>query len=107
RETAPVDRPKIEQDGSARRDLAGHDVARRELVGEAVALLVEQERTLAAQGLRQEQRRIDERRRRELHELEIGERGTRSVRRRHPLADRAGGVRRPLPEGGGAARREQ
>ena len=43
REAAAVDRAQVEQHRAARRDLARDDVARRELVGEAVALLVEEE----------------------------------------------------------------
>jgi hypothetical protein len=107
REAAAVDRPEVEQNGSARCDLPRDDVARSELVGEPVALLVQQQRALASERFGQQQRRVDEGRRMELHELEIRERRTGSIRRRHPLTDRPRWIRRSLPEGGGAARREQ
>ena len=48
------DRLQVEQHRYPRCDLAGDHVARRQLVGEAVALLVEQESLLAAQRLREE-----------------------------------------------------
>ena len=107
REATAVDRAEVEQHRSPCGDLARDDVARSELVGEAVALVVEQHGALSAQRLGQEERRVDERRRVELHELEVGERGAGAVRGRNPLADGAGGIRRPFPERGCAARREE
>ena len=102
RKATAVDRAEVEQHRSARRDLAGDDIARRELVGEAVALVVEEHRTLASQRLGEEKRRVDERRRMELDELEVGERSARAIGGGHSLADRARRVRRPLPQGCGA-----
>ena len=107
REATAVDRTKVEQHRPTSRDLPRDDVARRKLVGEAIALIVEEHGALAAQRLGEEERRVDERRRVELDELEVGERGAGAVRGRDPLADGAGGIRRPLPERGGAARREE
>jgi hypothetical protein len=48
REAVPVDRAEVEQRCAARSDLTRDDVTRRELVGEAMAAVVEQERTRAA-----------------------------------------------------------
>ena len=107
REATAVDRPQVEQHRPARCDLPGDDVARSELVGEAVALVVEEQGALAAQRLGEEERRVDERRRMELDELEVGERGAGTVRGRHALADGSCRVRRPLPQRRRASRGEQ
>ena len=107
REAPAVDRAQIEQHGSPCGDLAGDDVARGELVGEAVALVVEKKGALAAQRLGEEQRRIDERRRMELDELEIGQCRARAVRGRHALAHCARRIRGSLPQRGGATRRKE
>ena len=107
REAPTVDRAQVEQDAPARRDLAGDDVARSELVGEAVALLVEEQGALPAKSLGEEQRRVHERRRMELDELEVGERGTGAIRGGHPLPDSARRVRGPLPESCRAAGGEE
>ena len=69
--------------------------------------LVEEDRALAAQRLGEEERGVDERRRMELHELEVAERGSGAVGGGDPVADRAGRVGRPLPERRGPARGEQ
>ena len=69
--------------------------------------LVEQDRAFAAKRLGEEKRGVDERRGMELHELEIAERGSGAVGGRHPVADRAGRVGRPLPERRRPARGEQ
>ena len=89
REASTIDRAQVEKDGAAGSDLARDDVARRELVGESVALIVEQDRTLSAQRLREEERRVHERRRVELDELEVGERSADAVRGGHSLTHRA------------------
>ena len=70
-------------------------------------MLVEEQRAFAAQCLREEERRVDERRRVELRELEIGHRRARAVRRRDPVADGAGRIRRPAPKRGGSAGGEE
>src|SRR5205085_5249102 len=88
------------------RDRAGDDVARRELVGEALAVVVEQSRSGAAQCLREQKAVVAERGGMELDELEVGERGTGGARQQEPVADRAAQIRRPRPEGGVAAGRE-
>ena len=69
--------------------------------------VVHEQRALAAQRLGEQEAVVDERGRVELHELEVGERGAGAVGEREPLAERAGRVRRPLPERGVAAGREQ
>ena len=53
----PLDRPEVEKRRPARVDGAGDDVAWRELVGEALAVVVEQERARSAQRLAEEQAR--------------------------------------------------
>ena len=98
REPIAIDGTEVEKSHAASRDLAGHDVARGELVGKAVTPRVEQERSLAAQRLGQEKRRVDERRRVELDELEIRECGACPVRGCHPIPERARRIRRPLPQ---------
>ena len=107
REAVPVDRAEVEQRCAARSDLTCDDVARGELVGEAMAAVVEQERAGAAQSLAEEEARAAQRGRVELDELEIGDPGSRAVGHRDAVADRARGIRRPLPERGRAAGREQ
>ena len=89
------------------RDLARDDVARSELVREALSSLVEKNGALAAERLREKERGVHERRGMELHELEIAERCSGAVRRRHTVTDRAGRIGRPLPEGRCPARGEQ
>ena len=96
-------------------DRLGHHVARRE-VGEGVlaaherrALLVAQDRALAAQRLREQRarhRRMVQRGRVELHELEVGDRDAGAHRHRDAVAGRqrrVGGDREALP---GAAGRD-
>ena len=107
REALALDRAQVEAGMPALGDRARDDVARRELVGEAVAAVVEQQRALAAQRLGEQEAVVDERRRMELDELEVGERGARAVGEHEPLADRAERVRRALPERGVAAGREE
>ena len=92
---------------AARGDRARDDVARRELVGEAVAVVVDEQRALAAQRLREQEAVVEQRGRVELDELEVGERGPGAIGEHEPLAERAGRVRRPLPERRVAAGREQ
>ena len=90
-------------------DRPGHDVARRE-VGERVlvgherdAVLVAQDRALAAQRLgeqRPRHRRVVQRGRVELHELDVGDRDTGPQRHRDAVAGRerrVGGDREALP----------
>ena len=96
-------------------DAAAHDVARRELgermtpLHEAPARLVDEVRALAAHGLADERAPRAghvERRRMELHELEVRHRGARAPRHRDPVAGgdaRVGGL---APELADAARRE-
>ena len=84
---AAVDLAQVEKSGSARGDVAGDDVPRSKLVGEALATLVEEQRALAAQRLGQEQRGVDERRRMELHELEIRDCGASAIGRSDAVAD--------------------
>ena len=88
-------------------DRAGDDVALGELVDEALAMVVAQHRTLAAQGLRQEEAAAGHRGRVELHELEVGDGGACAVGHDDALAGGAERVRRGLPERGIAARCEQ
>ncbi len=107
REATAVDLPQVEERGAARGDLARDDIARGELVGEALAALVEERRALAAQRLAQQERGIDESRRVELRELEVGDGRAGSVSGRYALAHCAGRVRRALPESGRASGREQ
>ena len=92
---------------AARGDRPRDDVARRELVGEPLAVVVDEQRALAAQRLREQEAVVDQGGRVELHELEVGERCAGAVGEGEPLAERAGRVRRPLPERGVAAGREQ
>ena len=68
--------------------------------------VVHEQRALAAERLGEQETVVDERRRVELHELEVGERGAGAVGEGDPFAERTGRVRRPLPERGVAAGRE-
>ena len=90
-----------------RRDRPRDDVARRELVDEALAAVVEQRRTGAAERLGEQEAVVAvvvaQRRRVELDELEIGKRRARGLREQETFADRAARVRRPRPERGVAA----
>src|SRR2546427_2162139 len=85
RKVAAVDGPQVEQCGTPGSDLARDDVARRKLVGEAPALAVEQDRTLSAQRLREEQAVRGEDRRVELDKLEIGDGCAGAVGKRDPI----------------------
>ena len=98
REAAAVDRAQIEHRGPARSDRTGDDVARSQLVGEAVPVVVDQKRTGAAQRLAEQEAGADERGGVKLHELEVGHRGAGAVGQRDAVADRAARIRRPLPE---------
>ena len=106
-EALAVDRAQVEQRGAARVDGAGDNVARRELVGEAPTVVVEQRGALAAQGLAQQQARARERGRVELHELEVGDGRACAPGHRDTLPGRAGRVGGALPEGGHATGGEQ
>jgi hypothetical protein len=81
--------------------------ARRQLLDEALSRPVEQGRPLAAQRLREQEARVDERGGVELDELEVGHGGPRPVGECDSLADRAGRIRRAAPQRRVAARREQ
>ena len=107
REAVPVDRAEVEQRRAARSDLTRNHVARSELVGEAVAAVVEQERAGAAQGFAEENARAAQSSRMELDELEVGDAGSRAVGHGDPVSDRARRVGRSFPERGRAARCEQ
>ncbi len=75
-----------------------NDVARRQLVCEAVAAVIEKQRTLAAQSLRQQKAVVDESGRVELHELQICKRCPGAVGKLQPVATGTRRVRRSLPE---------
>ncbi len=107
REAAAVDRTEVERHRPARGDLPRDDVPRRQLVREAVALLVQKQGALAAKCLRQQEGGIDERRGMELDELEIRERRARPVGGRSPFSHGARGVGRPLPQRRGTAGRQE
>ena len=88
-------------------DRARHLVARRELVDEALAAGVQEQRALAAdrlgdRGTRRRRGRRDGGRV-ELDELEIGERGTGRVREQQAAAGGAGRIGGACPQRGGAA----
>ena len=91
----------------ARSDHARHLVARRELVDEALARGVEQERTLAADRLGDRGSpsapRAGTRGGVELHELEVGQRGPGLAGEDQAGADRAARVRGARPQRGRAA----
>ena len=108
REARAVDRTQVEQRASPRAAIARATTSRGASSStKRSPSLVDEQRAVAAQRLGQQQRRAGERRRVELHELEIGDRRARAVRHRDALADGAGRVRRALPERGVAAGREQ
>ena len=98
-----LDAAQVERCAVARRDGAGDDVARRELVGEALAVLVQERGAGAAQGLGEKKAVVEQSGGMELHELEVRERGARPVREQETVADRAARVCRPPPERGVAA----
>jgi hypothetical protein len=115
REAAQVDPAHVEEDAPARVEHALHGegdlVARRQLVHEALAALVDQERALAAGRLGDQEAVVarlvvDERGRVELRHLEVGELGPGVLGERHARADRPARVGGALPERGGAAGRE-
>ena len=91
RVAAAVDRAQVEPGLAAGGDRPRDDVARRELVGEAVAALVEQQGAVAAQRLGEQEAVVEERRGVELDELEVGERRAGPVGEDEAVADRAGG----------------
>ena len=102
--------PRLELD-AARHPIAGREIAGRIVaLHEALARLVEQPRTLAAQRLREQESRLPghlQRRRVELHELEIGHRRAGAVRHGHAVAGRHGRIGRVAEDMTGAAGREQ
>ena len=92
-----------------RRHRPAHDVARRELVDEPLAGRVAQERAMAAERLGEERSRhrgMVQRRRVELHELDVADRHAGTQRDREPVAGRGRRVRRHLEELARAAGRE-
>ena len=103
REAAAIDRTQVEQRPTVLGDRASDDVARRELVGEAVTRGVDEHRPLAAQSLAQQQAVLGQHGRVELHELEIGESRARVKRHGHAITRCARRVCRSLPERRGAA----
>ena len=66
-----------------------------------------QEGASPAQRLGEKERRVDERRGMELHELEVRERRSCAIGGRHPFPECARRVRRPLPERRRTARRHE
>ncbi len=98
-----LDAAEIERRAVARGDRARDHVPRRELVGEALAVLVQEGGACAAQRFGEEEAVVEQRGGMELDELEVGERRARAVREQQPFAGRAARVRRPLPQGGIAA----
>ena len=93
--------------GDLREDRAGYLVARGELVDEPLAIVIEQLGPLAADRLRHEQSVAaaarDDRRRVELHELDVRERRAGRVGQQQPGADRARRVGRARPHRRGPA----
>ena len=87
-------------------DRAGDDVAWRQLVGEAGAVNVEQQRAVAAQRFAEQEAVVDERCWMELHQLEVGQPRPRFVGEPQTVANRASWIRRPLPKRGIAAASE-
>src|SRR5205814_2489621 len=69
--TRPVDRAEIEQGDATYIHRARDYVTGRKLIGEPLPLLVDEQRSGAAQGFAQEQASVGERRRMELDELEV------------------------------------
>jgi len=55
REPGAIDRAQIEKSRSASGNIAGNDIPRGELVGEPLAVLVQQEGALSAKRLREQQ----------------------------------------------------
>ncbi len=88
-------------------DRARNDIARRELVGEAISVAVDEHGALTAERLRQQEAVVEQCCGVELDELEVGERRPGVVGEHEPLAERPPGVRRPRPERGIAPRRQQ
>ena len=72
-----------------------------------LTMLVQKRGALPAKRLGEKQRRVDEGRGMELHELEVGECRSRAIGRSHPLSDRARRIRGPLPERRSTAGGEQ
>ena len=103
---APIDRPEIEECPAPLDDRARDLVARRQLVDESLAVLVEQPCALAPESLRQQQPGALENGRVELHELHVRDRRARRHGDGHGVADLAGRVRGSRPQGGRAAHRE-
>jgi len=111
REERRVDLAHVEPDATAtarreqRVDRAADLIARRELVDEALTVVVEQQAAFAADRLRHQEalatRHPDHRRRVKLHELEVRELRPRGVGEQHPRPERARRVRRSRPQRGG------
>ena len=106
---AALDEPPADRRGD---DVARREVGERVLVGhERDAVLVAQDRALAAQRLgeqRPRHRRVVQRGRVELHELEVGDRDAGAQRHRDAVAGRqrrVGGDREALPGAAGRERR--
>jgi hypothetical protein len=94
----------------ARRHRFGDDVARRQLVDEALAVGVAQESAVASQGFGQEgtrHLRVVKGRGMELHELDVGDRDTGAHRHRHPVARRLLGIRGDREQLPGSTAREE
>ena len=107
RKAAAIDAAQVEQRRPALADRAGHDVARRELVGKAVALGVDQHGPFATQRLAEQQAVLRQHGRVELHELEVGEPRPGTKGHGHAVTGGAGRIRRPLPERRRAARGDE
>ena len=107
---AALDRPEVEPRPGVSRNRSCDHVARRELVDEAAAAVVEQRRAGAAERLREQEAvvavLVPQRGRVELHHLEVGESGTGRVREQEPVAHGAARIRGSRPEGGVPAGRE-
>ena len=107
REPGPLDRPQVEKRRPARVDGAGDDVAWCELIGEAFAVVVEQERARSAQRLAEEQARAEE----PVGWNCMNSRSATAAPARYasttPWPRAAARVGRPLPERSGSAGREQ
>ncbi len=99
--------PEVEERGPSGRDGPGDDVARGELVDEALAPGVDESSPCSPQRLGEEDRRLDEDGRVELDELQVGEGGPRSMGKEEPLPDRAPRVGRTCPERGVTAGGEE
>jgi len=105
-----LDRAQIEARPGPGGDRTRDDVAWGELVDEALAAVVEQRRTRSAQRLGEQKAVVAvvvaERRRVELHELEVGQGRACGLREQETVAHGAAGVRGPRPERGVAPGRE-